>query len=58
MHLGYSVPMKDKNSKTLEQQIAARNIAISEANRKQAERAIAYIIANPSEYGALPICIK
>ena len=58
MCLGYSIPMKDKNTKTLDQEIARRNIAMSEADRKQVEKVIAYIIANPSEYGALPVCIK
>jgi len=50
--------MKDKNTKTLDQEIARRNIAMSEADRKHVEKVIAYIIANPSEYGALPVCIK
>jgi hypothetical protein len=50
--------MKDKNKQTLEQKMVARNLLIAEANRKQVEKVIAYIIANPSPYGALPICIK
>jgi hypothetical protein len=50
--------MKDKNKQTLKEQMEARNILIAEANRKQVERVIAYIVANPSPYGALPMCIK